>query len=265
MLRGMDNTENSTPDPGLPTPPGRRKKLALVAAGLTLAVPLGAVAWNTAAGASSMTDDDPIAIEDDADGEFVCATEAPAPEDMAEWNAEADDLAVYLDEKGIAYTMESDETGSRWVEWDYEDDAASDAVDAFYAERYPLTPEEIAEINADEDALAAFLDERGVTYTVDESPDGTHMVEYDDEDEDIVSVIDDFYAERYPLTPEEVAEYNAEADALVAAFDAAGITYTIDTDAAGVRWIEWDYEDDAANDVADTVYQELYPEDALAC
>jgi hypothetical protein len=42
---------------------------------------------------------------------------------------------------------------------------------------------------------------------------------------------------------DEPAEVNAETDALAAAFDAAGSSYEVVGD-NGIRWIEWDFEDD---------------------
>lgn len=265
---GMDNTDSDAPS----SSPGRTRKLAL-AVGLIMAVPLGAMTWNATAGATSLVDDEPVPIAEDldevveeGDGEIVddCGAE-PTAEDLAEWNAETDDLAAFLDERGLAYTIETDELGSRWVDYDYDDEAVSDAVDEFYAARYPMTEEEIAERNAEEDALAAYLDEQGVAYTADTDAYGVRLVEYDWEDEAVVTTVDEFYAAEYPLTADEVAELDAEADALAAAFDAAGIDYTVGTDAWGARFVEWDYEDEAANEVSDGVYEQLFPEDEVTC
>jgi len=170
-----------------------RKKWPAVVA-FTLAVPSGALVWSAAAGAT-----------DNPDDETASCFEI-TPEDIAAMNADEDALAAYLTSKGISHTMTTDEDGYRWVEWDYEDEAANDAVDAFWAQRYPLTAEEIRDINADEDALAAYLQAHGIAYTVEQNADGTHSTVWDEEDDAANAAVDAFYEERYPSEESELVE-----------------------------------------------------------
>jgi hypothetical protein len=225
------NTEHST---------SLRRRLGLVGAGLVFAVPVAGLATYGVAGATSAEDDPAEEVVED------CG-EAWTPEDIAETNEEQDALAAFLDERGIAHTTEPDEVGIRWVVWDESDEAATDAVDQFYAERYPLTPEELADANSEEDALAAFLDERGIRYTRDTGADGVDYVVWDEHDDAATAAIGDFYAERYPTPPEQLAELQAREDDLAAFLDERGVRYTREADAEGIRWVVWDDNDEAAN------------------
>jgi hypothetical protein len=58
---------------------------------------------------------------------------------------------------------------------------------------------------------------------------------------------------------EIAAEIGAEMQSLRDAFDAAGIAYTVETDPElGVDFVEWDFTDDAANAVADEVFEAVW-------
>jgi hypothetical protein len=215
------------------------RRVGLVAAGLVLAAPVVGLASYGVAGANSADDSPEEVVED-------CG-EAWAPEDIAETNEEQDALAAFLDQRGIAHTAETDEMGIRWVVYDDSDEAATDAVDQFYAERYPLTPEELADANSEEDALAAFLDERGIRYTRDPGADGVDYVVWDENDDAATAAIGEFYAERYPTPPEVLAELQAQEDELAAFLDERGVRHTREADAEGIRWVVWDDNDEAAN------------------
>jgi hypothetical protein len=181
----------------------RKKWPAIVA--FTLAVPSGALLWSATAGATNNPGDE----------ETACFE--LSPEDVGAMNADEDALAAYLKSKGISHTMTEDGDGLRWVEWDYEDDAANDAVDAFFAERYPLTAEEIRDINADEHALAAYLKAHGVASTVEQNVDGTHATVWDEDDDAANAAVDAFYEERYPAEEGEegeLVEIDAELDSV---------------------------------------------------
>jgi hypothetical protein len=71
-------------------------------------------------------------------------------------------------------------------------------------------PEEIAEVQADEDALAAFFDERGIVYWRVES-DGVTWVMWDPNDAAANQAEQEFWDTNYPATPDEVSVTDQEA------------------------------------------------------
>jgi hypothetical protein len=172
--------------------PWWRRRLRLVAACVAVALPVVGLATYGIAGASD-GDDDPVETVEDC-GE-------PTPEDVAATNEDEDALAAYLDERGIHHTREPDEDGVRWVAWDETDEAANDAVDEFWVERYPTPPEEVDAMNAEQDDLAAYLDAHGIRYTRKTSSDGVSRVDWDMTDDAAGGVVAQFYAERYPMPP----------------------------------------------------------------
>jgi len=143
----------------------------------------------------SCTDDAPAADEvvGVAASTGDCNADALPADVVPSINHDEDALAAFLDERGITSTRETYTDGVRWVAWDEEDDAANTAVDQFYAEHYPLSPEELAQMNAEEDALAAFLDQQGITYTRQPGPDGVNYVAWDEEDDAASTAVDQFY------------------------------------------------------------------------
>jgi hypothetical protein len=238
-----------------------RRRMGLVAAGLAFAVPAAGLATYGLAGTAGAEDDpanDPVEEEVVDD----CG-EAPTPEDIAASNEEEDALAAFLDDRGVRYTRETDEDGVRWVAWDENDEAANDAVDEFYAERYPLTAEEVAAANEEEDELAAFLDDRGVRYTRDAGANGVNYVVWDENDQAATDAVEAFYAERYPTSPEQLAELQAQEDALAAFLDERGISYTWESDVEGVRWVVWDDTDEAANAAVEEFYETQDPDSCV--
>lgn len=134
---------------------------------------------------------------------------------------------------------------------------------------YEPSAEELAEANADSDALAAVLDTFGVAYERSTDDLGFTYVQTDYTDVVAQSVVDSFWQNRFPIEfeepviepigSEELALQAAENDALVAALEAVGAEYTRNSDDAGWEWIEWDYENVDASDAIDAVYAELYP------
>ncbi len=129
-------------------------------------------------------------------------------------------------------------------------------------EPYVPTAEEIATANADTDALAAVLDTYGVAYERIVDDLGFAYIETDYSDVVAQSVVDSFWADRYPpepIDPAELDRIRAENDRIAAALDAVGVAYTRQSDDSGWEWLEWDYENPAAQEAVDAVYAELYP------
>ena len=124
------------------------------------------------------------------------------------------------------------------------------------------SPEEIATANADTDALAATLDTYGIAYDIVTDEYGFTAAEIDYTDAVAQSVVDSFWADRYPpepIDPAELERVQAENDRIAAALDAVGVAYTRQSDEGGWEWVEWDYEDPDAQAAVDAVYAELYP------
>lgn len=214
-----------------------------------------------AAGKERLTSD--MAIDCGAGGEVY----EPTAEEIAVANADTDALAAALEAAGIATTSSTDDYGFKLLEWDYENPAAEEIVNAFWTERYPPEPlpaEEIARIQAENDLLAAALDAAGATYTRQQDASGREWLEWDYENPEAVAAVEAVYAELYPVTPpteEELAVSRRETDELAAAFEAAGIEFTRVSDELGWEWLEWDYEDAEAAAAVEKVFAELYPVD----
>jgi hypothetical protein len=189
----------------------------------------------------------------------------PSAEEIAAANADTDALAAVLDTYGITYERIADELGFAYLQWDNADIVAQSVSDSFWHDRYPPEPipaEELDRIRTENDGLAAALDAAGVTYTRQTDDAGWESVVWDYEDPAAQAAVDAYYAVLYPPippSPEDLERMQSENDALAAAFDAAGIAYTRMADEVGWEWIEWDWENQAANDAAQAVYAELYP------
>lgn len=122
--------------------------------------------------------------------------------------------------------------------------------------------EDMDAVNAETDALVAFLAERGFTVAVETDDDGFRypaFTEADEANDELWAAVDEFFIERYgddfddldgefidELTDEEIAEINAEEAELAAFLDSKGISYEI-VEEGGIRWVEWDEDDEAAN------------------
>ncbi|NNK91381.1 MAG: hypothetical protein HKO87_03035, partial [Acidimicrobiia bacterium] len=201
------------------------------------------------------------------------------PQDVIdEINAEGAALAAAFDAAGVSYEMVTEDIGITYPEWDWEDEAAEAVADEFYKDLYgdeewfdeELPQEVIDEINAEGAALAAAFDAAGVSYEMVTDEMGVTYPEWDWEDDAAKDVVDQFYAdlgwddefiECFEELPQEIIdEINAEGAALAEAFDAAGISYELVTDESGVTYPEWDWKDDAANEVADEFFTDLYGE-----
>lgn len=137
------------------------------------------------------------------------------------------------------------------------------------------TPDEIAEINAETDALVAYLAGAGFTVKVETNEFGISYPLFDDADESndaLWEAMDAFFGERYgdlddaafedwQPSADEVAEMNAETDALVTFMADAGFTLTLETDEFGITYpvfSDADESNDALWDAMDAFYVERY-------
>ena len=184
-------------------------------------------------------------------------------------------LAAALDEAGIAYELIADEGGWEWVEWDDEDPAAWEVVDAFHLERYPperIPEEELERIRQENAGLMAALDAAGVAYELIADEGGWEWVEWDYESRAAQEVVDAFYAELFGEewvgdgehcvfpdeewipTDEDIARAEAEVAEMSAVLEDAGVAFTVVDEGNGLRWVEFDYDDPAAMEAVDAYW-----------
>ncbi|MEM7285875.1 MAG: hypothetical protein AAF480_05950 [Actinomycetota bacterium] len=211
--------------------------------------------------------------------ELTCVGEEwePTQEELDTSRAEADGLAAVLTAAGIDHVIATDPMGFSWVEYDYEDGIAQAVANSYYRDLYPdewaeplegeifEIPEEDLEFMREENAaLTAALDEAGVAYELITDEGGWEWVEWDYEDPAAQEVVDAFYIERYPPEPipeEELERIREENAGLMAALDEAGVAHELITDEGGWEWVEWDYEDPAAQAAVDAYYAEVFGDD----
>ncbi|MDH4362666.1 MAG: hypothetical protein OEY41_09225 [Acidimicrobiia bacterium] len=157
----------------------------------------------------------------------------PTQAELDKVKADNDVIARHLDEAGIAYTRQTDDSGWETITYDYDDPAAQKAADAAYAELYPPVPptaEEKAAMTADNDKLAAALDEAGVAYTRKSDELGWEWIEWDYDDPAVQTKVDAVFAELYPVeggavcldTVEGIAGGSGDGRTAVAPADASG-------------------------------------------
>ncbi|MEZ5230878.1 MAG: hypothetical protein R2710_30650 [Acidimicrobiales bacterium] len=217
---------------------------------------------------SKVAADAAIAIDCGFGGEPYVPTE----EELASANADTDAIVALFDSYGVAYTVTTDDSGFRYVEFDYNDMVASSVMNSYWDTRYPVEPPsqaDLDEVRHQNDVIAKALDAAQVSYTRTTDDNGWESLEWDWDNPAAQEAVDAAYAELYPPQPpsaEELAQMTAENDKLAAAFDAAGVAYTRQSDELGWEWIEWDYDDEALNEKVNAVFEELYPvEPGLGC
>ena len=198
----------------------------------------------------------------------------PTEEELAASRTEAEGLAAVLAAAGIEHTIESDPMGFSWVEYDDEDGVAQAVSNSYYRTLYPeewaepfdeeiyeIPDEELEHMREENAALTAVLDEAGIAYELMTDEGGWEWVDWDYEDPAAQEIVDAFYMERYPPEPvpeEELERIREENAGLMAALDAAGIAHELVTDEGGWEWVEWDFEDPAAQEAVDAYYAELF-------
>ncbi len=142
----------------------------------------------------------------------------PSEEEIAEINAEIAGLSDALTEANISFTLETDEFGIQYPEWDQADDEAAWSV-----------------------LEQVFGDFEDIDFD---------DADFDDADFDGADVDGD-----WELTSEEIAQINAEIGEEVKALKAAGIAVTMQTDELGIQYPTWSADQD---DQVMAVYEELY-------
>ncbi|VAW09519.1 hypothetical protein MNBD_ACTINO02-1463 [hydrothermal vent metagenome] len=256
-------------------------------------VPAGALllSMSLLATAAFAGTDKPANASTDQDTSIACVVEdwQPTPDEITEMNAETDALVAYLADAGFTVTVETNEFGISYPLFDDADesnDALWEAMDAFYAERYgdlgdsgfgdagfedwQPSADEVAEMNAETDALVTFMADAGFTLTLEADEFGISYPVFSDADESndaLWEAMDAFYVERYgdldewQPTTDEIAEINAETDALVAYLADAGFTVEVETDDMGLTNVVFsaaDSENEALWQAVDSFYGDYY-------
>ncbi len=236
----------------------------------------------------------------DQDTSVACVIEdwQPTADEVAEMNAETEALIAYLADAGFTVEVETDDFGISYPIFggaDETNDPLWEAMDAFYAERYgdidlggfedwQPSADEIAEINAETDALIASLADAGFALEVETDEFGITYPVFRDADESndaLWEAVDAFYTERYgdvdfgefdsgesdievwEPSAGEIAEMNAETDALIASLADAGFTLEVETDEFGITYPVFrdaDESNDALWEAMDAFYLERYGE-----
>ncbi len=108
-------------------------------------------------------------------------------------NAESEALAAYLTAHRVAFTRTVDTEGWIEVAWNEDDEAANTAVDEFWWERDPYSPQEITEYNSETAEVSSLLSEAGIAHTIVTDPHGLQDVAYDENDDRANEIVDEYY------------------------------------------------------------------------
>lgn len=202
-------------------------------------------------------------------------------EEITEWNAETDALVKHLKSLGFTVPVATDDLGIRYLDLDEQTaDEVFVAIDdyceaLFLTEVAGWTADEKAEWNAEVDAIVAEFAADGVTVQTEEIAPGVRDLVWTDEldafidemfdDEDLGAVEDldgdSMDADDWDLTADEIAELNAETDALVQHLKAQGFDVPVATDDLGLRYLDIDENRadlDALLDVVDDYYEDQF-------
>ncbi len=186
-------------------------------------------------------DTDDVVAQSVSDSYWADRYPAPVPTqaELDKVKADNDVIARHLDAAGIAYTRAADDSGWETIDYDYDDPAAQNAVDAAYGELYPPVPptaEEKATAQAENDKLAAAFDEAGIAYTRQSDELGWEWIEWDYEDPAVQAEVDGVFAELYPVEEGPVclaAEGTEAAGDRAAEIPADGATAVAPADGSG--------------------------------
>ncbi len=214
----------------------------------------------------------------DYEWEFEEGDWEPSAEEIAEINAETDALVAHLQGLGFSIQVEEDEFGIRYLE--FEGDEATEkalweAVDAydrqlFLDEIAGWSDDERAEWNAEIDELVAELAEEGVVVETEEIAPGVRDIVWTEQIEEALwgleshecdAHFDEYFYDDWAPSEAEIAEINAETDALVAHLEGLGFTVVIEEDEFGVRYVEFDGDEateKALWEAVDAYYEQLW-------
>ncbi len=198
------------------------------ASAAVLAVVVGGFAGITSAAS-------PTGPAGDDDGVVAIDEGQPNADEIELFNAETDAIVAYLAEKGFTVEVTTDDDGMRFL--DLSDDTPDEvlaALDQYYIDQY----------NAETDALVAYLAEKGFTVETATDDEGYRDINLpDDASDELIEAMNTYLAETYgedvmmiddwEPTAEEIAEFNAETDAIVKFLADKGITIETVTDEDG--------------------------------
>ena len=210
----------------------------------------------------------------------------PSAEELAEINAEIAKEIKALTDAGVILTLETDEFGITYPVWNADQD---DKAEAVYEELYgpfedidfedadfEISPEEVAEINAEIAKEIKALTDAGVILTLETDEFGiTYPVWNADQDDKAEAVYEELYGPFEDIdfedadfdfdwepTAEEITEIQALVDQEKAALSKAGIAFTLETDEFGLEYPVWnESEEDAAWDVLEGLWEDFTTEE----
>ncbi len=201
----------------------------------------------------------------------------PSADEIAEINAEHDALVAHLDGLGFTVSVAADELGIRYLDFEAmgEDEALWMAVDDFYHQRFleeiaNWSDAEKAEWNAHIEEFVADLAARGIAAETEEIAPGVIDTVWTEE---LEMALMELEGENFPLGereceewmpgPEEIAEINAETDALVAHLEGLGYTVSVAADELGIRYLDFEAmgDDEALWTAVDDFYHQRFLEE----
>ncbi|MDJ0952235.1 MAG: hypothetical protein QNJ81_01025 [Acidimicrobiia bacterium] len=214
--------------------------------------------------------------EGDFDDGFFGEDWVPSAEEIAEINAETDALVEYLRDLGFEVTIATDELGFTYVDfekYDEADEALFAAMDDFYRQQFAdelvgWSDEEKAEWNAAIDAFVAELAAEGITVETEEIAPGVYDIVWTEDIEKALWELEDgiFFGGEYEdwvPSVEEIAEINAETDALVEYLRDLGFEVTVATDELGFSFIDFDEADEALLEAMDDFFRQQFADELV--
>ena len=220
------------------------------------------------------------AFEDDDffmdDGDFE--DWEPTAEELAEINAETEALVEYLEGLGFEVSVATDELGFTYVDVDDStDEAIFEAMDDFYQQLFAdevasWSDAEKAEWNTGIDEFVAELAAEGIVVETEEIAPGVYDIVWTEELEEALIELegdlffmDDGDFEDWEPTAEELAEINAETEALVEYLEGLGFEVSVATDELGFTYVDVDDStDEAIFEAMDDFYQQLFADEVAS-
>lgn len=220
-----------------------QKNLIATAAAVCLTVPLVAAS---------------AAMADNGPGPLVGAVPTEPSRTTAEFNVEQQELSKFLTDRNIENTLQPEESDSSLVNavFDVENAAAWDAVNAFYDQKYPASPESATGTAAEAQRLVDYLIGKGFAASVQVDGNGLSYASYDGENQATSDAVEDFWWEASPLPQDVIDADNAESTKFVEFLKAKGIEATLTADRHGVLMVGLNWDDQATHQAAMEYYAE---------